>query len=51
MTASGAVPRFVDVDERSALLTAEIVEQALTPRTRCVIPVHLYGRTVDMDPC
>ena len=50
VTACGAVPRFVDVDERSALLTAEIVEQALSPRTRCVIPVHLYGRTVDMDP-
>ncbi len=50
VTASGAVPRFVDVEERTALLTAEIVQQALTPRTRCVIPVHLYGRTVDMDP-
>jgi len=31
-------------------LTAEIVERALTSRTRCVIPVHLYGRTVDLDP-
>jgi dTDP-3-amino-3,4,6-trideoxy-alpha-D-glucose transaminase len=50
VSATGAEPRLVDVDERTALLTAEIVEEALTPRTRCVIPVHLYGRTVDMDP-
>ena len=48
--ATGATPRLVDVDEETALLTAEIVEAALTPRTRCVIPVHLYGRPVDMDP-
>jgi len=50
VTATGATPRFVDVDERTALLDAEIVERALTPQTRCVIPVHLYGRTVDMEP-
>jgi dTDP-3-amino-3,4,6-trideoxy-alpha-D-glucose transaminase len=50
VSACGATPRLVDVDERTALLTAEIVEQALTPQTRCVIPVHLYGRTVDMEP-
>jgi dTDP-4-amino-4,6-dideoxygalactose transaminase len=50
VSAAGAVPRLVDVDERTALLTAEIVERALSPRTRCVIPVHLYGRTVEMEP-
>lgn len=50
VSATGATPRLVDVDEDTALLTAEIVEKALTPNTRCVIPVHLYGRTVDMDP-
>lgn len=50
VTATGATPRFVDVDERTALLSAEIVEPALTARTRCVIPVHLYGRTVEMEP-
>jgi dTDP-4-amino-4,6-dideoxygalactose transaminase len=47
---AGATPRFVDVDPRTGLLTAEIVERALNPRVRCVIPVHLYGATVDMDP-
>lgn len=50
VSATGATPLLVDVDERTALLTAEIVERALTPRTRCVIPVHLYGLTVDMGP-
>jgi dTDP-3-amino-3,4,6-trideoxy-alpha-D-glucose transaminase len=50
VTAAGATPCLVDVDEQTALLSAEIVERALTPRTRCVIPVHLYGRTVEMEP-
>ena len=46
----GATPVIVDVEEETALITAEIVEAALSPRTRCVIPVHLFGRPVDMDP-
>jgi dTDP-3-amino-3,4,6-trideoxy-alpha-D-glucose transaminase len=50
VTAVGARPHLVDVDPRTHLLTAEIVELNLNSRTRCVIPVHLYGRTVDMDP-
>jgi dTDP-3-amino-3,4,6-trideoxy-alpha-D-glucose transaminase len=47
---AGATPRPVDVDADSRLLTAEIAERAIGPRTRCIIPVHLYGRTVDLDP-
>jgi dTDP-3-amino-3,4,6-trideoxy-alpha-D-glucose transaminase len=50
VSAAGATPVLVDVDEDTALLTAGIVERALTPLTRCVIPVHLYGRTVEMEP-
>lgn len=46
----GATPVIVDVEPETALITTEIVEAALTPRTRCVIPVHLFGRPVDMDP-
>jgi dTDP-3-amino-3,4,6-trideoxy-alpha-D-glucose transaminase len=46
----GATPVIVDVDPETALITAEIVETALTPKTRCVIPVHLFGRPVEMDP-
>jgi dTDP-3-amino-3,4,6-trideoxy-alpha-D-glucose transaminase len=45
-----ARPRFADVDLETQLVTAETIEAALTPRTRCVIPVHLYGRTVDLYP-
>ena len=50
VTAVGARPRLVDVDPATGLLTAAAVEAALGPRVRCVIPVHLYGATVDMDP-
>ncbi len=50
VTAVGARPRLVDVDPETAVVTAEIVEEALNDRTRCVIPVHLFGRTVEMDP-
>jgi dTDP-3-amino-3,4,6-trideoxy-alpha-D-glucose transaminase len=47
---TGATPRFVDVDPETGLLTAEDVERALDPAVRCVIPVHLFGATVDMGP-
>ena len=50
VSAVGAVPRLVDVDPNSHLITAERVQEAMGPRVRCVIPVHLYGATVDMDP-
>jgi dTDP-4-amino-4,6-dideoxygalactose transaminase len=47
---AGAKPRFVDVDPVTQLVTAEIVDAAIGPRTAAVVPVHLYGRTVDLDP-
>ena len=47
---AGATPRLVDVDPTTHLLTAEAVEAAIGPRTRAVIPVHLMGSTVDLDP-
>lgn len=50
VTAIGATPILVDVDPETALITAEIVAVATTERTRCVLPVHLYGRSVDIDP-
>jgi dTDP-4-amino-4,6-dideoxygalactose transaminase len=45
----GATPRLVDVDPDSHLITAEILERSLSPNVRCVIPVHLFGQTVEMD--
>ena len=50
VSAVGARPRLVDVDPDSHLLTADIVAAALRPAVRCVVPVHLHGATVDLDP-
>jgi dTDP-3-amino-3,4,6-trideoxy-alpha-D-glucose transaminase len=50
VSAVGATPRLVDVDPESHLITAEIVERNLTPQVRCVIPVHLFGATVELEP-
>jgi dTDP-3-amino-3,4,6-trideoxy-alpha-D-glucose transaminase len=50
VVAAGATPRLVDVHPESHLLTADIVASAITRRTACVIPVHLHGCTVDMEP-
>jgi dTDP-4-amino-4,6-dideoxygalactose transaminase len=47
---AGATPRLVDVDPVTGLITAELAERALSSKVRCIIPVHLYGATVDMDP-
>jgi dTDP-4-amino-4,6-dideoxygalactose transaminase len=46
---AGAVPVFTDVDPGTLLLTPELLEAALTPRTRAVMVVHLYGNLPDMD--
>ena len=46
----GAKPVFVDVDEATYTLDAARLEAAITPRTKAVIPVHLYGQMADMDP-
>lgn len=47
---TGATPVFVDVDPRTFNMTAELVADKITSRTRGLIPVHLYGHPVDMDP-
>ena len=47
---TGARPVFVDVDPRTLIMDPTALEAAITPRTRAVIPVHLYGRPADMDP-
>lgn len=48
--AVGARPVFADVDRNTFVVTAATIERALTPKTKVVIPVHLYGQCVDMDP-
>nr|WP_206442398.1 DegT/DnrJ/EryC1/StrS family aminotransferase [Streptomyces boncukensis] len=46
----GATPVFVDVREEDFLMDTDLVEAAITPRTKCLLPVHLYGQCVDMEP-
>jgi len=46
----GAVPVFVDIDPANGNLDPRLIERAITPRTRVILPVHIYGRPADMDP-
>jgi dTDP-4-amino-4,6-dideoxygalactose transaminase len=45
---AGAVPVFADVDPRTGIVTAESLERELTPKTRVLLPVHLYGQMADL---
>jgi perosamine synthetase len=45
----GATPVFADIDQRTWCLSADSFEACITPRTKAVIPVHLYGGVADMD--
>jgi dTDP-4-amino-4,6-dideoxygalactose transaminase len=47
---AGARPVFADVDPATLNVDARTVEAALTPRTKALVPVHLYGHPADMDP-
>ncbi|PWV57378.1 DegT/DnrJ/EryC1/StrS aminotransferase family protein [Nocardiopsis sp. L17-MgMaSL7] len=46
---TGATPVFVDVREQDHLINPALVEAAITPRTKAILPVHLYGQCADMD--
>jgi dTDP-4-amino-4,6-dideoxygalactose transaminase len=46
----GATPVLVDMDPLTYQIDARAIESAITPRTRAILPVHLYGHPADMDP-
>jgi dTDP-4-amino-4,6-dideoxygalactose transaminase len=46
----GAKPVFVDIEPAAYGMDAALLEAAITPRTRAIVPVHLYGAPCDMDP-
>lgn len=47
---NGGIPVLVDSDPRTWCMDVEQVEAKITPRTRAIMPVHIYGHPVDMDP-
>lgn len=47
---TGAKPVFVDIDPVTFTMDPAAVEAAITPRTKAIIPVHLFGQMADMDP-
>jgi dTDP-4-amino-4,6-dideoxygalactose transaminase len=46
---AGATPVLIDVDPRTYTIDVAVIEQAITPRTKAIIPVHLYGHPAYMD--
>lgn len=48
VVAVGATPVFVDVDPRTSTMRPDAIEQAITPRTKAIMPVHLYGLMADV---
>lgn len=46
----GLTPVMVDVDYQTFNITVDTIKGAVTPRTKAIVPVHLYGQSCDMDP-
>ena len=46
----GATPKLVDVDPETFCLDVEQTERSVGPRTKAIVPVHLFGHPADMDP-
>lgn len=49
IVAAGATPVFVDIDPASYLMDPSLLDEVITEKTKCIIPVHLYGQCVNMD--
>lgn len=47
---AGAIPVFADVNREDHMISADDIERKITPRTRAIVVVHLYGIVADMDP-
>ncbi len=47
---AGATPVVVDIEPRTFTMDPSVIERAITPRTKAIMPVHLYGQTADMAP-
>src|SRR6202046_2351703 len=47
---TGARPVLIDIDPRSFTMDPAAIEAAITPRSKAILPVHLYGQSADMDP-
>jgi len=50
ITQCGAIPVFVDIDPLTYNIDTKLIEAKITAKTRCILPVHLYGEPADMDP-
>lgn len=47
---TGARPVFVDIDPKTYNINTDLIEKAITEKTKAIIPVHLFGQMADMDP-
>ncbi len=45
----GAIPVFVDIDSRTYNIDASLIEEKITPKTKAIMPVHIFGQMADMD--